>query len=181
MLENEENLQAAFKKLRVDSERSTASLPVNEGASPQTFVESTDESKVKMTLGSKESWHWCLRKPLRGTIRTQRKGFSKPVAYLHLAGLPAAQRRSAERKDALWRRRSQRETDFLQWRNRRVVLRASGGDSEYTVPISPGKKIEENLTESSGESPLPSRPIKVRSAKFTKPGFAGGAPSSPAS
>ncbi|XP_034269750.1 oxidative stress-responsive serine-rich protein 1-like [Pantherophis guttatus] len=72
MLENEENLGAAFKKLRVDSERSTASLPVSEGASSQTLVESTDESKVKMTFGSKESWHWCLRKPLKGTIRTQR-------------------------------------------------------------------------------------------------------------
>ncbi|XP_015685268.1 oxidative stress-responsive serine-rich protein 1-like [Protobothrops mucrosquamatus] len=88
MLENEENLQAAFKKLRVDSERSTASLPVSEGASPQTFVENTDESKVKMTLGSKESWHWCLKKPLRGTIRTQRHRRSKspvlhPPKFIH--------------------------------------------------------------------------------------------------
>ncbi|XP_058030439.1 oxidative stress-responsive serine-rich protein 1-like [Ahaetulla prasina] len=88
MLENEENLGAAFKKLRVDSERSTASLPVSEGASPQTLVESTDESKVNMTFGSKESWHWCLRKPLRGTIRTQRCRRSKspvlhPPKFIH--------------------------------------------------------------------------------------------------
>ncbi|XP_007420888.1 oxidative stress-responsive serine-rich protein 1 isoform X1 [Python bivittatus] len=90
MLENEENLQAAFKKLRVDSEQSTASLPVNEGASPRSFIETTDESKVKMTFGSKESWHWCLRKPLRGAVRTQRRRRSKspvlrPPKFIHCA------------------------------------------------------------------------------------------------
>ncbi|XP_070600787.1 oxidative stress-responsive serine-rich protein 1-like [Erythrolamprus reginae] len=88
MVENEENLGAVFKKLKVDSERSTASLPLSEEVSPQTFVESSDESKVKMTYESKESWHWCLRKPLRGTIRTQRCQRSKspvlhPPQFIH--------------------------------------------------------------------------------------------------
>nr|XP_028590915.1 oxidative stress-responsive serine-rich protein 1 isoform X1 [Podarcis muralis] len=88
MLEIEENLQAAFKKLRVDSEGSTASLPVNEGVPPRALVKTTDETKVKSVCASKESWHWCLRKPLRGTVRTQRRRRSKspvlhPPKFIH--------------------------------------------------------------------------------------------------
>ncbi|XP_061487386.1 oxidative stress-responsive serine-rich protein 1-like isoform X2 [Rhineura floridana] len=88
MLEIEENLQAAFKKLRVDSEGSTASLSVNEGAPARAHVRSTDETKVKSVGASKESWHWCLKKPLRGTVRTQRRRRSKspilhPPKFIH--------------------------------------------------------------------------------------------------
>ncbi|XP_044296150.1 oxidative stress-responsive serine-rich protein 1 [Varanus komodoensis] len=88
MLEIEENLQAAFKKLRVDSEGSTASLPVNEGTPQGVSVRTTDETKVKTVCASKESWHWCLRKPLKGAMKTQRRRRSKspvlhPPKFIH--------------------------------------------------------------------------------------------------
>ncbi|XP_053101518.1 oxidative stress-responsive serine-rich protein 1-like isoform X2 [Hemicordylus capensis] len=88
MLEIEENLQAAFKKLRVDAERSTALLPVNEATSPRALVRTTEETKVKNVCANKESWHWCVKKPLRGIVRTQRHRQSKspilhPPKFIH--------------------------------------------------------------------------------------------------
>ncbi|XP_066481408.1 oxidative stress-responsive serine-rich protein 1-like [Tiliqua scincoides] len=88
MLEIEENLQAAFKKLRVDAEGSIASLSMNEGISPRALVRNTEEAKVKHMYANKESWHWCLRKPVRGMIRIQRQGRSKspvlhPPKFIH--------------------------------------------------------------------------------------------------
>ncbi|XP_042317451.1 oxidative stress-responsive serine-rich protein 1-like isoform X2 [Sceloporus undulatus] len=88
MLEIEENLQAAFKKLRVDSEGSTVSLPVNEGTPSRAFLRSSDEAEVKTVCMPKESWHWCLRKSVRGTVRTQRRRRSKspvlhPPKFIH--------------------------------------------------------------------------------------------------
>ncbi|XP_054837239.1 oxidative stress-responsive serine-rich protein 1 [Eublepharis macularius] len=88
MLEIEENLQAAFKKLRVDAEGSTASLSVNEVTSLRPLVRPTDETKLKNVGASKDSWHCCLRKPLRGTARTQRRRRSKspvlrPPKFIH--------------------------------------------------------------------------------------------------
>ncbi|XP_003220659.1 oxidative stress-responsive serine-rich protein 1 isoform X1 [Anolis carolinensis] len=88
MSEIEENLQAAFKKLRVDSEGSTISLPVNEGTSSKAFLRTSDEDEMKTASTSKESWHWCLRKPVRGAVRTQRRRRSKspvlhPPKFIH--------------------------------------------------------------------------------------------------
>ncbi|KAJ7331997.1 hypothetical protein JRQ81_014177 [Phrynocephalus forsythii] len=87
MLEIEENLQAAFKKLRVDSEGSTGS-PVNERAPSRALAKTSDETKVKTPCVSKESWHWCLKKTLRGTARIQRRRRSKspvlhPPKFIH--------------------------------------------------------------------------------------------------
>ncbi|XP_060086850.1 oxidative stress-responsive serine-rich protein 1-like [Heteronotia binoei] len=81
MLEIEENLQAAFKKLRVDAEGSTATLPLNESASLRPLVRTTDETKPKNMGASKESWHCCLRKPLRGTARTRRRRSKSPILH----------------------------------------------------------------------------------------------------
>nr|XP_056700081.1 oxidative stress-responsive serine-rich protein 1 [Euleptes europaea] len=81
MLEIEENLQAAFKKLRVDAEGSTATLSVNESTSLRPLGRTTDETKQKNTSASKESWHCCLRKPLRGTARTRRRRSKSPILH----------------------------------------------------------------------------------------------------
>ncbi|XP_020635078.3 oxidative stress-responsive serine-rich protein 1 isoform X1 [Pogona vitticeps] len=87
MVEIEENLQAAFKKLRVDSEGSSGS-PVNEGAPTRTLAKTSDETKGKSVFASKDSWHWCLKKTLRGTMRLQRRRRSKspvlhPPKFIH--------------------------------------------------------------------------------------------------
>ncbi|XP_048354649.1 oxidative stress-responsive serine-rich protein 1-like isoform X1 [Sphaerodactylus townsendi] len=81
MSEIEENLQAAFKKLRVDAEGSTATLSVSESTSLRPPVRPTDETKQKNMNASKESWHCCLRKPLRGTVRTRRRRSKSPILH----------------------------------------------------------------------------------------------------
>ncbi|XP_077191624.1 oxidative stress-responsive serine-rich protein 1-like isoform X2 [Paroedura picta] len=81
MLEIEENLQAAFKKLRVDAEGSTATLPANESTSLRPLVRTIDETKPKNVGASKESWHCCLRKPLKGTARTRRRRSKSPILH----------------------------------------------------------------------------------------------------
>ncbi|XP_015279705.1 PREDICTED: oxidative stress-responsive serine-rich protein 1 [Gekko japonicus] len=81
MLEIEENLQAAFKKLKVDAEGSTATLPVNELTPLRSLARTTDETKPKNVGASKESWHCCLRKPLRGTARTRRRRSKSPILH----------------------------------------------------------------------------------------------------
>nr|XP_006132297.1 oxidative stress-responsive serine-rich protein 1 [Pelodiscus sinensis]XP_025045038.1 oxidative stress-responsive serine-rich protein 1 [Pelodiscus sinensis] len=83
----EESLQTAFKKLRVDAAGSTASLPVSESTSPRALVR-TDETKPKNVCTSKEAWHGSMRKPSRGTMRTQRRRRSKspilhPPKFIH--------------------------------------------------------------------------------------------------
>ncbi|OCT62307.1 oxidative stress-responsive serine-rich protein 1 [Xenopus laevis] len=78
----EENLQSAFKKLRVDAEgcKSTASA---HGCSTRTSVRpSLEDTKPKILGSLKESWHRSSRKTTRGVVRTPRRRRSKsPVLH----------------------------------------------------------------------------------------------------
>ncbi|KAJ7413069.1 Oxidative stress-responsive serine-rich protein 1 [Willisornis vidua] len=85
----EESLQTAFKKLRVDSAGSTTSLSVGEGTSPRALIRTVaDENKPKTVCASKETWHGSMKKPPRGVVRTQRRRRSKspilhPPKFIH--------------------------------------------------------------------------------------------------
>ncbi|XP_072371378.1 oxidative stress-responsive serine-rich protein 1 [Scyliorhinus torazame] len=83
--EDDESLQMAFKKLKVDSERAApASVRINtETTTSRTCVRgSPDGAKPRTTCASKESWHGSTRKPARGAIRTQRRRRSKsPILH----------------------------------------------------------------------------------------------------
>ncbi|XP_069740480.1 oxidative stress-responsive serine-rich protein 1 [Narcine bancroftii] len=83
--EEEESLQMAFKKLKVDSERAApASVHINtETATSRTSMRSSpDGAKPRTVCSSKETWHGSSRKPPRGAIRTQRRRRSKsPILH----------------------------------------------------------------------------------------------------
>ncbi|KAJ7403569.1 Oxidative stress-responsive serine-rich protein 1 [Pitangus sulphuratus] len=85
----EESLQTAFKKLRVDTAGSTTSLSVGEGMSPRALVRTVaDETKPKTVCASKETWHGSTKKPPRGVVRTQRRRRSEspilhPPKFIH--------------------------------------------------------------------------------------------------
>lgn len=80
---DEDNLQSAFKKLRVDAEGCTALLCGADGPSSRSCGRATLEDAKPKVLGSlKESWHGSSRKSTRGTGRTPRRRRSKsPVLH----------------------------------------------------------------------------------------------------
>ncbi|KAG9277698.1 oxidative stress-responsive serine-rich protein 1 [Astyanax mexicanus] len=78
----EETLQTAFKKLRVDAESSGTTVHVCEAlASRKGPRISTDGGKPKIT-SPKENWLGCTRKSPRGLVRSQRRRRSKsPILH----------------------------------------------------------------------------------------------------
>ncbi|KAM4891394.1 oxidative stress-responsive serine-rich protein 1-like isoform 1-T12 [Sylvia borin] len=91
----EESLQTAFKKLRVDTAGCTTSLSVGDGSSPRAIVRTVaDETKPKNVCASKETWHGSVKKPSRGVVRTQRRRRSKspilhPPKFIHCSTKPS--------------------------------------------------------------------------------------------
>ncbi|XP_030066933.1 oxidative stress-responsive serine-rich protein 1 [Microcaecilia unicolor] len=78
----DDHLQTAFKKLRVDAEGSTAHLCVGEGGQQTVVRAAVEEAKAKLLSTSKEGWHGSTRKTSRGTARNQRRRRSKsPVLH----------------------------------------------------------------------------------------------------
>ncbi|KAG9353417.1 hypothetical protein JZ751_018013 [Albula glossodonta] len=70
----EETLQTAFKKLRVDAERAAARIC-------EALAQKTEGGKGKGAC-PKENWHGCVRKTSRGTVRSQRRRRSKsPILH----------------------------------------------------------------------------------------------------
>ncbi|CAI9535998.1 unnamed protein product [Staurois parvus] len=80
---DEENLQSAFKKLRVDGEGCTASLSAADGCPSRTCGRpSLEDTKPKVSGCLKDSWHGSTRKTIRGATRTPRRRRSKsPVLH----------------------------------------------------------------------------------------------------
>lgn len=80
---DEDNLQSAFKKLRVDGEGGTASLPAADGCTTRTCGRpSLEDTKPKVFGCLKDSWHGSSRKTIRGATRTPRRRRSKsPVLH----------------------------------------------------------------------------------------------------
>ncbi|CAL8336532.1 unnamed protein product [Lota lota] len=83
--EEEETLQTAFKKLRVDAETSLpGTVNVCEALVPRAVPRACPEiSGAKPKLGcTKDPWHGCMRKTSRGVSRCQRRRRSKsPILH----------------------------------------------------------------------------------------------------
>lgn len=77
----DETLQTAFKKLRVDAESVPGAVSVCEA--PRASRASLDPSGAKPKLSCpKDNWHGCMRKSSRGASRTQRRRRSKsPILH----------------------------------------------------------------------------------------------------
>ncbi|XP_029288615.1 oxidative stress-responsive serine-rich protein 1 [Cottoperca gobio] len=80
----EETLQTAFKKLRVDAESLPGAVSVSEALAPRAVSRAClDTGGAKPKLGCpKDNWHGCMRKTSRGASRTQRRRRSKsPILH----------------------------------------------------------------------------------------------------
>ncbi|XP_059185341.1 oxidative stress-responsive serine-rich protein 1 [Centropristis striata] len=80
----EETLQTAFKKLRVDAESLPGAVSVSEALAPRVASRTClDVSGAKPKLSCpKDNWHGCMRKTSRGASRTQRRRRSKsPILH----------------------------------------------------------------------------------------------------
>ncbi|XP_062272339.1 oxidative stress-responsive serine-rich protein 1 [Scomber scombrus] len=79
----EETLQTAFKKLRVDAESMPGAASVSEALAPRASRASLDTGGAKPKLSCpKDNWHGCMRKTSRGASRTQRRRRSKsPILH----------------------------------------------------------------------------------------------------
>lgn len=80
----EETLQTAFKKLRVDAESLPGAVSVSEALTPRAASRAcldTSGGKPKLSC-PKDNWHGCMRKTSRGVSRTQRRRRSKsPILH----------------------------------------------------------------------------------------------------
>lgn len=75
----EETLQTAFKKLRVDAESLSGGVSASEGVTPKSSSRAcldTNGAKSKHSC-QKDNWHGSTRKTSRGASRTQRRRRSK--------------------------------------------------------------------------------------------------------
>ncbi|MED6284307.1 hypothetical protein CHARACLAT_017944 [Characodon lateralis] len=77
----EETLQTAFKKLRVDAESSSGAVSVSDALTPRAAsrlcLDGSSGAKVKLSC-PKDNWHCCTRKTSRGmSSRSQRRRRSK--------------------------------------------------------------------------------------------------------
>ncbi|XP_061584194.1 oxidative stress-responsive serine-rich protein 1 [Cololabis saira] len=80
--EEEETLQTAFKKLRVDAESLPGTVGVAEATTARTATRCLDGgAKTKLSC-SKDNWHCCSRKSSRAVSRSQRRRRSKsPILH----------------------------------------------------------------------------------------------------
>ncbi|XP_010864424.1 oxidative stress-responsive serine-rich protein 1 isoform X1 [Esox lucius] len=79
----DETLQTAFKKLRVDAESLPATVNVCETAIPRMVNRACPEGTKSKLSCPKENWHGsCMRKTSRGAVRNQRRRRSKsPILH----------------------------------------------------------------------------------------------------
>ncbi|XP_045079053.1 oxidative stress-responsive serine-rich protein 1 isoform X2 [Coregonus clupeaformis] len=78
----DETLQTAFKKLRVDAESLSTTVHVCETSVRPSLREWLPEGAKPKLSCPKENWHGCMRKTSRGAVRSQRRRRSKsPILH----------------------------------------------------------------------------------------------------